>query len=339
MLVVLNESVTENQIKEITDFINNSGATFQFSRNGTAKSLVVLNNQNKITRSEIENFVGVQEASILAHSYKLASREVHPQNTIVEVDGIEIGGDNFSLIAGPCSVENEEQIFKIAHFLVQNNIKIMRGGAFKPRTSPYSFQGLGSDGLQILSKVRKETGLKIVSEAMDVVTIEEVSEHVDIVQIGSRSMQNYPLLKKAGEIDKPVLLKRGFSATLEELLLSAEYVLNAGNPNVILCERGIRTFNDHSRNMLDLAAIPVLKELTHLPIIVDPSHGSGDRNKILPLSKAALVIGSDGLLIEIHPDPDQALSDGIQSLDFDGFNKVQNELKKLAIAVGMEIED
>jgi 3-deoxy-7-phosphoheptulonate synthase len=263
----------------------------------------------------------------------LTSRQTQSTNSKIKIGNEIIGSGQFKIIAGPCSVENEKQIFQIAAFLLENNIKFLRGGAFKPRTSPYSFQGLGMDGLKLLDKVRKETGLKIVSEAMDIVTIDKVAEHVDIIQIGSRSMQNFPLLKKAGQINKPILLKRGFSAKIEEFLLSAEYILSEGNPNVILCERGIRGFADHSRNMLDIAAIPVIKELSHLPILVDPSHASGKRTLVTPLSKAALAAGADGLLIEIHPQPESALSDGIQSLSFEEFEKLLSELLILENAI------
>jgi len=337
MLVVLSESVTKEEIEIIKNFILDKNAEYHPIGNGVAHSLLLFNYKDKIEKTDIESFDGVHKVSVLTYPYKLASREVHPNDTIINVNGTRIGGNEFSIIAGPCSVENEKQIFEIAHFLQDHDIKFLRGGAFKPRTSPYSFQGLGIEGLKLLAKVREETGLRIVSEAMDVVAIDEVARYVDIIQIGSRSMQNYPLLKKAGQLNKPVLLKRGFSATLEELLLSAEYILNEGNPNVILCERGIRTFNDHSRNMLDLAAIPILKELTHLPVIVDPSHGSGNRNKIVPLSKAALVLESSGLLIEVHPDPDNALSDGEQSMHFDGFKNLISELKKLENSIEMKI--
>jgi 3-deoxy-7-phosphoheptulonate synthase len=264
---------------------------------------------------------------------------VKPTDTAIKFGNEVIGSDNFTIIAGPCSVENEKQIFEIADFLVDQNIKFLRGGAFKPRTSPYSFQGLGIGGLKLLSKVSKQTGIKIVSEAMDVVTINEVAEHVDVIQIGSRSMQNFPLLKKAGQIDKPVLLKRGFSAKIEEFLLSAEYILSEGNSNVILCERGVRSFADHARNMLDIAAIPVIKELSHLPLIVDPSHASGNRNLVTPLSKAALVAGADGLLVEIHPHPESALSDGNQSLSFAEFEHLKSEIMLLNDAIKPKVQE
>ncbi len=338
MLISFLESATKNQIDSVLEYIHSSGNKSQFVNNGNSKTLILLQSEN-IDIPEIESMQGIKTVKNISASYKLASREGHPNDTIINIDGNLIGEKDFSLIAGPCSVENEKQIFQIAEFLVENNIKFLRGGAFKPRTSPYSFQGLGIEGLKLLGKVKQETGLIIVSEAMDIVAIDQVAEYVDIIQIGSRSMQNFPLLKKAGELKKPVLLKRGFSAKIEEFLLSAEYILSEGNDQVILCERGIRSFNDHSRNMLDIAAIPVINELTHLPLIVDPSHASGKRNLVLPLSKAALVAGSNGLLIEIHPEPEKALSDGIQSLSFNEFRKLKLELTILEQALKQEISN
>jgi len=328
MLISFLESATQNQIDSCLQRINFSNGKLQEVQNGNSKTFLLLDS-NGLDKSELETMQGVKSVKKVSVPYKLASREVQPNDTLINIDGDIIGSKDFTLIAGPCSVENENQIFEIAEFLVKNNIKFLRGGAFKPRTSPYSFQGLGFEGLKLLGKVKKKTGIKIVSEAMDVVTIDQVAEYVDIIQIGSRSMQNFPLLKKAGQLKKPVLLKRGFSAKIEEFLLSAEYILSEGNQQVILCERGVRSFSDHSRNMLDIAAIPVIKELTHLPIIVDPSHASGKRSLVAPLSKAALVAGSDGLLVEVHPCPEDALSDGNQSLSFDEFNKLQSEISVL----------
>jgi len=335
MLITFLESATQNQIDSVLRHINAPEKKVQLIDNGACKTFLLLSS-NGLDSSELESMQGVKSVKKISTPYKLASREIHPNDTLINIDGNIIGKKNFTLIAGPCSIENEKQIFQIAEFLLKNNIKFLRGGAFKPRTSPYSFQGLGIEGLKLLGKVKKKTGLKIVSEAMDVVTIDQVAEIVDIVQIGSRSMQNFPLLKKAGQLKKPVLLKRGFSAKIEEFLLSAEYILSEGNQQVILCERGVRSFGDHARNMLDIAAIPVIKELTHLPIIVDPSHASGKRNLVTPLSNAALVAGSDGLLIEIHPQPENALSDGNQSLSFDDFSKLQKELFMLESAMKQE---
>jgi 3-deoxy-7-phosphoheptulonate synthase len=336
MLISFLESATQNQIESVLQFIDNAGKAVQYINNGSSKTFVLLQSED-LDIHELESMQGIKSIKSISVPYKLASREVHPENTVVNIEGNLIGENEFTIIAGPCSVENEKQIFQIADFLIENNIKFLRGGAFKPRTSPYSFQGLGIEGLKLLGKIRKETGLIIVSEAMDIVAIDQVAEYVDIIQIGSRSMQNFPLLKKAGELKKPVLLKRGFSAKIEELLLSAEYILSEGNQQVVLCERGIRSFNDHSRNMLDIAAIPVIKELTHLPLIVDPSHASGKRSLVLPLSKAALAAGSNGLLIEIHPDPENALSDGKQSLSFDEFSKLKSVITKMDKSLNQDI--
>lgn len=338
MLISFLESATQNQVDSVLQYINNAGKSAQFVNNGNSKTLVLLQSEC-MDIPKLKSMQGIKSIKNISAPYKLASREVHPENTVINIDGNLIGENEFTIIAGPCSVENEKQIFQIAEFLVENNIKFLRGGAFKPRTSPYSFQGLGIKGLKLLGKVKKGTGLIIVSEAMDIVAIDQVAEYVDIIQIGSRSMQNFPLLKKAGQLKKPVLLKRGFSAKIEELLLSAEYILSEGNHQVILCERGIRSFNDHSRNMLDIAAIPVIKELTHLPLIVDPSHASGKRSLVLPLSKAALVAGSNGLLIEIHPEPENALSDGKQSLSFDEFSKLKAEMALLQHAMKQDISN
>lgn len=338
MLISFLESATKNQVDSVFQYLNSNDRSAQFVNNGNTKSLVLLKSEN-IDITEVESMPGIKSIKNISSPYKMASREVHPKNSIININGELIGEKEFSIIAGPCSVENEKQIFQIAKFLVEQKIKFLRGGAFKPRTSPYSFQGLGVEGLKLLGKVKKETGLIIVSEAMDIVAIDQVAEYVDIIQIGSRSMQNFPLLKKAGQLKKPVLLKRGFSAKIEELLLSAEYILSEGNQQVILCERGIRSFNDHSRNMLDIAAIPVIKELTHLPLIVDPSHASGKRSLVLPLSKAALAAGANGLLIEIHPEPEKALSDGKQSLSFDEFRELISEITILEQVLKQDISN
>lgn len=273
---------------------------------------------------------GVEQIIHQTDPYQLASRKPHNENTVIKLDNLKIGGGNFTLIAGPCAVENPEQITKTAKFLKEEGINFLRAGAYKPRTSPYSFQGLGEEGLILLGRVKEETGLKIVTEALDINTMPLISEYADIIQIGTRNMQNFPLLKSAGAINKPILLKRGMTATLNELLLSAEYILKEGNPNVILCERGIRTFNDHSRTTLDLGAIPVLKEKTHLPVLVDPSHACGHSSRVPALSRAALSVGADGLLIEVHDDPASALSDGLQSLDLPEFSKLYNQIQTLA---------
>ncbi len=262
--------------------------------------------------------------------YQLVSKEWQSEDTIVDLDGIKIGGGNFAIMAGPCAVESIEQMNTICSFLAQKGVNIIRGGAFKPRTSPYSFQGLKEEGLKILSTVASKYNQKVVTEVMDVASIDIVAEHADILQVGTRNMQNYPLLKGLGKIKKPVLLKRGMSSTIEEWLLAAEYILVGGNKNVILCERGIRTFNQDTRNTLDLGSLALVKTLTHLPVIADPSQGTGIRDLVVPMSKAAVAAGADGLIIEIHNQPETALSDGDQSLYFDQFDALLNQIKQYA---------
>lgn len=267
-----------------------------------------------------------------------ASRKNHPDNTIINIDdGLKVGDKELMIIAGPCSVESYEQVIEIAKRVKKAGAKYLRGGVFKPRTSPYEFQGLGYEGLEILKKVREETGLKIVTEIMSVDDVELFEKEVDVIQVGSRNMQNFDLLKRLGKINKPILLKRGLSATIEEWLLAAEYIMNEGNPNVILCERGIRTYENETRNTLDISAVPLVKKISHLPIIVDPSHASGKRWMIEPLSKAAIAVGADGLIIEVHNDPDNALSDGEQSITSDMFNDLIANVKPIANIVGREI--
>ncbi|HEX6557804.1 MAG TPA: 3-deoxy-7-phosphoheptulonate synthase, partial [Longimicrobiales bacterium] len=270
--------------------------------------------------------------------YKQVSREWKPENTIVALDnGTRFGGTAIALIAGPCSVESEKQILTIAQQVKAAGATVLRGGAFKPRTSPYAFQGMGLKGLQLLARARAETGLAIVTEAIEPEMVDAVAEYADIIQIGARNMQNYPLLRRAGKSGKPVLIKRGLSATIKELLLSAEYVLAEGNPNVILCERGIRSFDDQTRNLLDLTAIPVVQALSHLPIIADPSHGTGVRAKVTPMARAAVAAGADGLMVEVHCDPDRALSDGGQSLWPEQFTDLVKEVGAIASAIGRGI--
>jgi 3-deoxy-7-phosphoheptulonate synthase len=266
-----------------------------------------------------------------------AGREEHPDNTIVNVSNIKVGGTGIVIIAGPCSVESEEQLFETAATVKRSGARILRGGAFKPRSSPYSFQGMGEAGLKLLGSARNETGLPVVTEVMDTRQVELVASYADMIQIGSRNMQNYPLLKEAGLCKKPVLLKRGMMSTIEEFLLAAEYILNQGNDQVILCERGIRTFETSTRNTLDLSAVPMLKRLTHLPVIVDPSHGTGLRWMVPAMSKAAVAVGADGLIMEVHYKPEKALCDGQQSLDGDEFAQLMTDLKKIAMAIGRDI--
>jgi 3-deoxy-7-phosphoheptulonate synthase len=264
-------------------------------------------------------------------------RKAHPDNTIVNINGVRIGGSDIVIIAGPCAVESEEQLFETARAVKKAGAKILRGGAFKPRSSPYNFQGMGEEGLRLLSTISKETGLPVVTEVMDTRQVELISKYADMLQIGSRNMQNYPLLKEAGMCKKPILLKRGMMATIEEFLLAAEYILNQGNDQVILCERGIRTFETSTRNTLDLSAVPMLKQLTHLPVIIDPSHGCGLRWMVPALSKAAVAVGTDGLIMEVHYHPEKALCDGNQSLSLEEFSMLMTDMRKVAGAVGRDI--
>ena len=269
--------------------------------------------------------------------YKLTSREMRPQDTIVDVGGVKVGGDELVVIAGPCSVESHEQTLSTARAVRAGGAAMLRGGAFKPRTSPYSFQGLGAEGLAILADARSETGLPVVSEVVDTESFDQVEAAVDMIQIGSRNMQNYSLLRRAGRSKKPVLLKRWMSGTLKEFLLAAEYIMSEGNRNVMLCERGIRAFSDYSRFTLDVSIVPELKQLTHLPVLVDPSHAAGRRELVIPLARAGIAAGADGIIVEVHPEPADALSDGPQALRFDMFEQLMRELRLLAPAVGREL--
>ena len=277
---------------------------------------------------------GVKECHRIVSPYKLASRHFRPGGTVVRIDGVEIGGGEVIVMAGPCSVENRDQIEQAAEIVARQGARVIRGGAFKPRTSPYSFQGLGEEGLKLLRAAADRQHLLVISEVMDQSQIAMLSEYADILQVGARNMQNFHLLRQIGYVRKPVLLKRGISATIEELLLSAEYVLSGGNYDVILCERGIRTFESYTRNTMDISAIPVVHALSHLPIVADPSHGTGRRDKVLPMARAAVAAGADGLLVEVHPDPDHALSDGAQSLKPQQFSELMQQLRIIAPAVG-----
>jgi 3-deoxy-7-phosphoheptulonate synthase len=297
----------------------------------------ITGNISAVDPRSLEVLPGVSELLRVTKPYKLASREMRAADTFVKTPQTVIGPGTFTIIAGPCSVENEEMILRTADFLVSRGVRLMRAGAFKPRTSPYAFQGMGLEGLAILSKARQKTGIGIVTELMDTDNADAVEESADIIQIGARNMQNFSLLKRVARARKPVLLKRGLSGTLEEWLMSAEYVMSGENYNVVLCERGVRTFSDHSRNTLDLSVIPPAKHLSHLPIIVDPSHGTGKRDYVPPMARASLAAGADGLLIEVHPDPDRALSDGAQSLDFKGFDRLLESLRRLAEPLGRTI--
>ena len=337
MLVVMHSHASAEQVEQVVAAIRAMKLTPHPMPGATRTAIGITGNIGAVDPRTLEVLPGVMELIRVTKPYKLASREMHEADTFVKLPQTVIGPGTFTMIAGPCSVENEGMIRRTAEFFKQRGVKLLRAGAFKPRTSPYAFQGMGSEGLKILSKVRKDTGIGIVTELMDTDNADAVEEAADIIQIGTRNMQNFSLLKRVAKAKKPVLLKRGMSATLEEWLMAAEYVMAGGNYDVILCERGVRTFSDHSRNTLDLSVIPPVKKLSHLPILVDPSHGTGKRDYVPPMALASLAAGADGLLLEVHPDPDHAQSDGAQSLDFAGFDKLLDSLRHLAEPLGKVI--
>lgn len=333
MMIILEPGVSERQIQQIVEKVESKGMKAHLSR-GVDKTLIgLIGDKRSITELPLETYPGVAKVVSISEPYKLAGRYFHPEKTTIRVGDVVIGGEEPVVMAGPCSVESRDQLLASAHIVKEAGGHILRGGAFKPRSSPYSFQGLGEDGLKILAEAREITGLPIISEVMDPENLPLVAEYVDILQIGARNMQNFHLLKEVGRLDKPVMLKRGLSATIEEWLMSAEYILNEGNPNVILCERGIRTFETYTRNTLDLSAVPVIKHLSHLPVIVDPSHGVGKRRYVAPMSKAGIVAGADGLIVEVHPNPEQALSDGPQSLSAPEFDELMQDIRLLLAAI------
>lgn len=330
MLIVMNHSASEADIDRVLQAVQEMGYTAAPIPGGERTAIGVLGNRGYVDDTKIRDLPGVQQAIHVSKPYKLVSRDFHPENTIVDVAGVLIGeGERPVVVAGPCAVENEEQIMKTARFVKQAGADLLRGGAFKPRTGPHTFQGLREEGLKLLSKARAETGLPIVTEVMSPDNVGLVAEHADLLQVGARNMQNFDLLRELGRIRKPVLLKRGMSATIEEFLAAAEYILAEGNEQVILCERGIRTFETATRNTLDLAMVPLVKEMTHLPVMVDPSHATGKRSLVIPMSKAALVAGAHGVLVEVHPEPEKALSDGPQSLTFAGFELLMADMARL----------
>ncbi|MGD0012994.1 MAG: 3-deoxy-7-phosphoheptulonate synthase [Bryobacteraceae bacterium] len=337
MFVVMQEGATEAQIQAVIDRLVSLGFTVHRSTGAVHTVLGGVGPMDHFEPADFEVLDGVKEAHRIMSPYKLASRHFRPAGTVVKVGDVEIGGERVVVMAGPCSVESSEQIHAIAGIVAGAGARIIRGGAFKPRTSPYSFQGLGEEGLRYLREAADKHGLLVVSEVMDLTQIPMLAAYADILQVGARNMQNFNLLRELGKQPKPVLLKRGISATIEELLLSAEYILTGGNFGVILCERGIRTFEDYTRNTLDLCAIPVVKKLSHLPIIADPSHGTGRRDKVIPMARAAVAAGADGLLIEVHNDPDRALSDGAQSLREEQFSELMSQLRLIAAAVNRTI--
>ncbi len=326
MIIVLESDASRGEVDRIVKAVEEKGVKIHYSK-GVDKTILGLIGDKKIlSQLAVERFSGVEKVVHVSEPFKLASRSFHPEPSQVQVGNVTIGGGAPVVIAGPCSVESREQILETARAVKQAGASLLRGGAFKPRTSPYSFQGLGEEGLKLLAEAGEETGLPVISEVMDPENLDLVAEYVDVLQLGARNMQNFHLLKKIGQAGKPVLLKRGLSATIEEWLMSAEYILNEGNSHVILCERGIRTFETATRNTLDLSAVPVIRHLSHLPIIVDPSHGTGKWRYVAPMSRAALAAGADGLMVEVHPDPERALSDGPQSLTLDNFRGMMEEL-------------
>ena len=334
MLVVMQSQATQQQVAAVERHILELGLTPHPMRGPTRTAIGITGNTSAVDPTSFDGLPGVRELLRVTKPYKLASREMHPDDTVVQIGPTSFGPATFTVVAGPCSVENEDMALRTAEFLMSRGVKLMRGGAYKPRTSPYTFQGLEEAGLDILDRVRRATGIGVVTEVMDAGHVELVEAAADMLQIGTRNMQNFILLKRVAKSAKPVLLKRGISATLEEWLMAAEYLLSGGNRNVVLCERGVRTFADHTRNTLDLSVIPPVKKHSHLPVIVDPSHGTGRRDYVPPMSLAALAAGADGLMVEVHPDPLKALSDGPQSLDFAQFDKLFESLRRLAEPLG-----
>lgn len=329
MLVIMKNDATEAQVRAVIREIERLGYRGLPVPGAQRTAVCIVGNQREVDDSRLLSLDGVKETIRVTKPYKLVSRETHPQPTVIAIGRVVIGAGKPVVMAGPCAVESEKQTLAIARMVKRYGAQVFRGGAFKPRSSPYTFQGLGEEGLKMLKRVREETGLPVVTEATDHDNIEMVEEYADIIQIGARNMQNYSLLRRAGLCRKPILLKRGFAATIEELLMSAEYIASEGNPNVILCERGIRTFSDNTRNTLDLSAIPSIKEVSHLPVVVDPSHAAGRREYVIALSRGAIAVGADGLLVEVHNDPVHALSDGRQSLYPGQFAELMRDVRAM----------
>jgi 3-deoxy-7-phosphoheptulonate synthase len=337
MLIVMDMHAGPVDVEAVCNEIRSLGLVPHPMPGAQRTAIGITGNKGSVEAARFESMRGVMRVIHVTAPYKLVSREFHEDNSIVKVGDVAIGGTGFVVMAGPCAVESAEQIDEVARRVKLAGAHILRGGAFKPRTSPYSFQGMELAGLKILAGARKEHGLPIVTEAIDHESLDQVAEYADMVQIGARNMQNFSLLKLAGRCGRPVLLKRGMAATLDELLMAAEYIANEGNPNVVLCERGVRTFADHTRNTLDLSAVPFIQRTSHLPIIVDPSHGTGKRHKVAPLSCAAAAVGCDGLMVEVHPHPDSALSDGPQSVDPDQFDDLMKRVTAIIAVVGRSL--
>ena len=335
MLVVMKAQATPEQVQAVCEHIEQLGFRAHALPGAQRTAIGITGNQGEVDRGNLEFLPGVADVIRVSKPYKLASRDVKEEDTVIRFSGTDasIGGRNLAVIAGPCSIESREQAFAVAEQVTASGAQFFRGGAYKPRTSPYAFQGLGIDALKIMAEIRDKFGLRIVTEAIDNETLELVAEWADVIQIGARNMQNFSLLKHAGRLRKPVLLKRGLSATLDEFLMAAEYIMSEGNYDVILCERGVRTFADHTRNTLDLSIVPAVQRLSHLPILVDPSHGTGKRDSVLPMARAAVAAGADGILVEVHHQPDKALSDGAQSIYPNQFAHMMNELEQIAPVV------
>jgi 3-deoxy-7-phosphoheptulonate synthase len=334
MLIVMQSHATEEQIRAVCARIESLGLKAHPIPGSLRTAIGITGNKGSVDLGVLESMSGVVECIPVSKPYKLVSRDAKEEDSVIRIPtpsgDVLVGGKHLALVAGPCAVESEEQCMTVGAQLKLTGVRLFRGGAYKPRTSPYSFQGLGEEGLKILAKVRAAYGFGIITEAIDNESLDLVEEYADVIQIGARNMQNFSLLKRAGRAKKPVLLKRGMSATLDEFLMAAEYILSEGNYNVMLCERGVRTFSDFSRNTLDLAVVPAVKKRSHLPILVDPSHGTGKRHKVLPLSRAAVAVGADGLLVEVHHDPERALSDGMQSILPEEFAELTAEVKQIA---------
>ena len=339
MLVVMKAQATPEQIQAVCEQIEQLGFRAHPLPGAQRTAIGITGNKGEVERGNLESLSGVAEVIRVSKAYKLASRDVKEEDTVIGFAGTDaaIGGRNLAIVAGPCSIESRDQAFAIAEQVAASGAQFFRGGAFKPRTSPYAFQGLGLEALRIMAEIRDRFGLRIVTEAIDNDSLALVAEWADVIQIGARNMQNFSLLKRAGRLRKPVLLKRGLSATLEEFLMAAEYIMSEGNYQVILCERGVRTFTDHSRNTLDLSIVPAVHHLSHLPILVDPSHSTGKRDSVLPMARAAVASGADGILVEVHHQPDKALSDGPQSIYPDQFARMMDEIEQIAPVVGRSL--
>ena len=337
MLVVMKKDATPEQVQHVVETIERMGLVAHPIPGAQRTAIGITGNRGSLDPNTLESLDGVLEAIRVSKPFKQVSREWKSEDTIVDVAGVRIGGPALVVIAGPCAVESYEQCLTIARAVKAAGATLLRGGAYKPRTSPYSFQGLGEKGLEILSRVRKEVGIPVVTEALDPEGVGLVERHADMIQIGARNMQNFSLLKRAGKSKLPVLLKRGMSATIDELLLAAEYVVSEGNPQVVLCERGVRTFADHTRNTLDLSAVPAVKSLSHLPILADPSHGTGRRDNVVPMALASVAAGADGLIIEVHHQPETALSDGHQAILPDAFGSMMEQIRRLAPVMHREL--